>query len=60
LIVTRQTATMTAAAGTLGSFGDGPGQLMLPLDTVAAAGDVYVTNNRAGRIERFAGGGIVP
>jgi DNA-binding beta-propeller fold protein YncE len=62
LIFTRQTGTSFDAAGTLGSFGDGPGQLMLPLDTVVdpLSGDVFVTNNRAGRIERFAGGGLVP
>ena len=47
---------------TLGSFGDAPGQLMLPLDVTIDpfSRDVYVTNNRLGRIERFPGGGIVP
>lgn len=47
---------------TLGSFGTGPGQLMLPLDVLAdpASGDVFVTNNRMGRVERFEKGGLVP
>jgi DNA-binding beta-propeller fold protein YncE len=46
----------------LGSFGTDPGQLMLPLDVTVdpLTKDVYVTNNRLGRIERFPGGGIVP
>ena len=49
-------------AKTLGSFGAEPGQLMLPLDVVIdrLTKDVYVTNNRPGRIERFPGGGLLP
>jgi len=62
LIFTRLTSTLTAAAGSLGTFGTGPGQLMLPLDVLVepSTEDVYVTNNRPGRIERFAQGGIIP
>lgn len=47
---------------TLGSFGTGPGELQLPLDVVVdpVTKDVYVTNNRAARIELFAGGGVLP
>lgn len=45
---------------TLGAFGDGPGQLRLPLDVVVGAdGRVYVTNNRPGRVEEFSLGGAV-
>lgn len=51
-----------AVVKTLGSFGAGPGQLMLPLDVVIdpSTKDVYVTNNRPGRIERFPEGGLLP
>lgn len=51
-----------AKVRTLGTFGTGPGKLMLPLDVAVdgSAGDVYVTNNRAGRVERFKGGGLTP
>ena len=51
-----------ARVGAFGSFGDGPGELMLPLDVVIDAGsrNVYVTNNRNGRIERFEMGGLLP
>ena len=54
--------TTLARVRTLGSFGEGPGQLMLPLDVLVdpASGDVFVTNNRMGRIERFDKGGLVP
>lgn len=47
---------------TLGSFGTDAGQLQLPLDIVVdpPTKDVYVTNNRAARVEVFAGGGILP
>lgn len=43
----------------LGGFGDGPGELMLPLDLVIdrKSGDVLVTNNMRGRIEIFRGAG---
>lgn len=52
--------TTLARVGTLGSFGTGPGQLMLPLDVLAdpASEDVFVTNNRMGRVERFEKGGL--
>jgi DNA-binding beta-propeller fold protein YncE len=51
-----------AVLKTVGSFGDGPGGLMLPLDVSIdpVTRDLYVTNNRPGRIERFAEGGLVP
>jgi DNA-binding beta-propeller fold protein YncE len=44
----------------LGSFGTGPGELKLPLDVVIdpASGDVFVTNNRNGRVEVFRDGGL--
>lgn len=47
---------------TVGSFGLGPGQLSLPLDVAIdpGTGDLLVTNNRAGRLEIFAEGGIAP
>lgn len=59
LVFDRATGTRVK---TLGTFGAGPGQLMLPLDVVVdpAAGDVFVTNNRNGRVERLAEGGLVP
>ncbi len=46
----------------LGSFGTGPGELFLPLDVVVdgVTKDVFVTNNRTGRVEVFRGGGMVP
>lgn len=47
--------------GTLGTFGDGPGELFVPLDIVLSRqGDVLVTNNRPGRIEVFPRGGTHP
>lgn len=51
-----------ATVATLGEFGTGPGQLQLPLDVVIdpSSKDVYVTNNRAARVELFEGGGQVP
>lgn len=47
---------------TLGSFGSLPGQLFLPLDVIVdpVAKDVYVTDNRNGRITVFKKGGVVP
>jgi DNA-binding beta-propeller fold protein YncE len=62
LLFTRLSITMTEIAGALGSFGDAPGQLMLPLDVLVepATGDVLVTNNRPRRIERFEKGGLIP
>ena len=52
----------TVMVKTLGEFGTEPGQLQLPLDVVIdlPSGDVYVTNNRAQRVELFAEGGLVP
>ena len=46
----------------LGSFGDGPGELMLPLDLLIdrESGDVLVTNNMLGRIEIFRAAGGLP
>jgi len=62
LLFTRLSSTQTASAGTLGSYGDGPGQLKLPLDVLVdpSSKDVYVTSNSAGRIERFEKGGLIP
>ncbi len=59
LIFDRETG---AKVKTLGSFGSGPGQLMLPLDVVVdpLSKDVFVTNNRLKRIEVFTGGGLLP
>jgi DNA-binding beta-propeller fold protein YncE len=47
---------------TLGGFGPLPGELMLPLDLVLdrTTNDIFVANNRAGRIEVFPGGGQPP
>lgn len=43
--------------GTLGSFGSGPGQLLLPLDVlIGKRGDVFVSSNQTARIERFTAG----
>jgi len=46
---------------TLGTSGKEPGELLLPLDIVIDDGtnDVYVTNNRNQRIERYAGKGVL-
>ena len=54
--------TTSAGVKTLGSFGTGDGELFLPLDLWidTTTYDVYVTDNRNGRITVFAGGGIVP
>jgi DNA-binding beta-propeller fold protein YncE len=42
----------------LGTFGQGPGQLWLPLDVVVGRNeDVFVTNNRLRRVEVFSAGG---
>lgn len=59
LVLERTTGAKIKA---LGTFGSGPGQLMLPLDVAVdpAAGDVFVTNNRNGRVERFREGGQRP
>ena len=47
---------------TLGGFGAAPGQLQMPLDLVIhrKSRDVFVINNRAGRIEVFRAGGAIP
>lgn len=46
---------------TLGVSGMDPGELLLPLDIVIDddTNDVYVTNNRNQRIERYAGKGVL-
>ncbi len=51
-----------AGLKTLGSFGMAPGQLLLPLDITLdrRAMDLFVTNNRTGRVEVFRGGGTIP
>jgi DNA-binding beta-propeller fold protein YncE len=47
---------------TLGSFGSEAGQLQMPLDLVIhpKSKDVFVTNNRAGRVSVFRRGGLLP
>lgn len=59
LVLDRSSGALVA---TMGEFGTGPGQLQLPLDVVIdpSSKDVYVTNNRAARIEVFEGGGRLP
>jgi len=44
---------------TIGSFGTGEGELQLPLDIVinSSSKDLYITNNRAARVEIFPKGG---
>ncbi len=46
---------------TLGGFGTDPGQMRLPLDVVikSKTKDLFVTNNRAARIEVFDKGGVL-
>jgi DNA-binding beta-propeller fold protein YncE len=53
--------TTGETVSTLGGYGTDPGELMLPLDLVIAgeSSDVFVTNNRPGRIEVFAEGGAL-
>ncbi len=55
-------STTSAGVKTLGSLGTGEGELFLPLDIWidTATYDVYVTDNRNGRITVFEGGGLVP
>ncbi|NIM12650.1 MAG: hypothetical protein GTO45_11095 [Candidatus Aminicenantes bacterium] len=45
----------------LGGYGTGPGQLRLPLDIVIdpSSKDIYVTNNRAARVDIFKEGGVL-
>lgn len=59
LVFDRQTLEGT---GTLGSYGTGVGQLLLPQDIVIhpTSMTVLVTNNRMGRVEVFEQGGIQP
>ncbi len=46
---------------TFGTFGSGPGELWLPLDVVVNENqDLFVTNNRPGRIEVYETGGQIP
>ncbi len=54
--------TTSAGVKTLGSLGSGDGELFLPLDVWidTTTYDVYVTDNRNGRITVFNGGGLVP
>lgn len=49
-----------AVTRTIGTWGSDPGQLRLPLDAVVdpGSGDVFVTNSRNARVERFAGAGL--
>ncbi len=50
--------TTGAVVNKLGSFGDGPGQLELPLDLILEKnGDLFVTNNMLKRVEVFRGAG---
>jgi DNA-binding beta-propeller fold protein YncE len=46
---------------TMAGYGTDPGQLRLPLDIVIDPGtnDIYVTHNRAARIELFKNGGAL-
>ncbi len=55
LVLDRATGARLRA---LGTFGSGPGRLMLPLDVAvdAADGSIFVTNNRNNRVERFTEG----
>jgi len=47
--------------GKIGTAGEGPGELRLPLDVVlTGSGDLLVTNGMNGRIERLAGSGGQP
>ncbi len=47
-----------AQVGALGSFGEGPGQLFLPLDVVVTpGGEALVTSYKTARIERYLLGG---
>lgn len=56
LVLDRATGQKT---GTLGGFGSGPGQLMLPLDVmIGKRGDVFVSSNQTARIERFTAGTV--
>lgn len=50
-----------AGVKTLGEFGSGDGQLFLPLDLVVdpTTKNVYVTDNRNGRVVMFAAGGVI-
>lgn len=53
--------TSGATLATIGSFGTGPGELWLPLDIVLDEDlDLFVTNNRPGRLEIFSVGGQLP
>lgn len=46
----------------IGEYGYEPGQMRLPLDLVIVGDDkdMYITNNRTGRIEAFPEGGQIP
>jgi len=59
LVFDRDTGSLVTK---LGGFGDGPGELKLPLDLLIdrKSGDVLVTNGMLGRIEVFASAGGRP
>ena len=51
----------TNGVAVIGGVGEGPGQLLLPLDLVIDDNtNVYVTSNRNRRIELFSGKGFLP
>jgi DNA-binding beta-propeller fold protein YncE len=51
--------TTLRLVGRLGSFGEGPGQLLLPLDVLAMpGGEIVVTSYKTARLERFWPGGL--
>ncbi|MFQ5747758.1 MAG: NHL repeat-containing protein [Gemmatimonadota bacterium] len=57
-VLDRATGSLQA---TLGGFGSGPGQLWLPLDVaIGLQGRIYVTNNRAGRVDELPAAGAGP
>lgn len=59
IVIDRDTEKTLA---TLAGFGDEPGQLQFPLDIVldGKTKNLYITNNRAGRIEVLENGGVLP
>ncbi len=61
LVLDRNTGATVKSLGTYGRSG-APGEMALPLDVVidSRTKDVFVTNNRLGRIEVFVKGGVIP
>ncbi len=61
LVLDRNTGATIKSLGTYGRSG-APGEMALPLDVVidSRTKNVFVTNNRLGRIEVFVKGGLVP